>query len=266
MNDDVQDTLIYKSVDHRELRFFLDRPKAWPAADSRPAVLFFHGGGWVQGNPDQFLRYSRHLAQRVLVGIRVEYRLVAADWPEPPIVCLADAKSALRFARAHAGELGIDPARIAAAGGSAGGHLAAFAALVPGMDEPGDDLSLSPRPDALLLFNPVLNNGPGNFGHGRVRERYREFSPAHHVAPKAPPTLILTGADDTTAPVSLLEEFAEEIRRAGNRCDLVVYPEAAHGFFNHEPFTSETIKEVDRFLVSLGWLPPPMPQDEATGK
>ena len=86
-------------------------------------------------------------------------------------MCCADAKSALRYVRAHATELGIDPQRIAAAGGSAGGHLAAFTALVDGLDDPQDDLAVSCKPNALVLFNPVFNNGPDQWGHGRVGDR-----------------------------------------------------------------------------------------------
>ena len=252
------ETLVYKKAGDIELKLFIERPPGWKAVDRRPAIVFFFGGGWVGGSPNQFLKQSQHFATRGMVGIRVQYRVLPKGDEGPPFVCVADAKSALRYVRAHAAELGIDPARIAAAGGSAGGHLAAFATLVPGLDDPADDLKVSPKGNALVLFNPVFNNGPGQWGHARVGERYREFSPAHHVTKDAPPAIVFLGDKDALIPVSVLEDFKTKMQAAGVR-DTRVFPGAAHGFFNKDvdgiPSFSETLADADRFLVSLGWLP-----------
>ena len=253
------ETLVSKKAGDAELKLFVEKPPSWKAGDRRPAIVFFFGGGWVGGSPNQFLKQSQHFAMRGLVGIRVQYRVIPKGDAGPPFVCVADAKSALRYVRAHAAELGIDPARIAAAGGSAGGHLAAFATLVPGLDDPADDLKVSPKGNALVLFNPVFNNGPGQWGHARVGERYREFSPAHHVTKDAPPAIVFLGDKDALIPVSVLEDFKTKMQAAGVRCDTRVFPGAAHGFFNKDvdgiPGFSETLADADRFLVSLGWLP-----------
>jgi acetyl esterase/lipase len=248
------ETVIYKKAGDRELKLFIDKPAGWKASDRRPAIVFYFGGGWVSGSPAQFERQSRYLASRGMVGLRVEYRTIPKGDPGPPTVCCADAKSALRYARAHAAELGIDPHRIAAAGGSAGGHLAAFTALVPGLDDPQDNLQVSCRPDALVLFNPVFNNGPGEWGHQRVGERYREFSPAHHVEKGAPPTTVFLGSADQLIPVRVLRDFEAEMKQVGARCDAHLYPDAKHGFFNKDPHFTLTLIEADRFLASLGWL------------
>ena len=122
------ETLVYKKAGDRELRLHIEKPADWKATDQRPAIVFFFGGGWVGGSPEQFRPQSEYLATRGMVGIRVEYRTIAKGDKGPPLVCCADAKSAMRYVRSHAAELGVDPARIAAAGGSAGGHLAAFTA------------------------------------------------------------------------------------------------------------------------------------------
>jgi acetyl esterase/lipase len=252
------ETLVYKKAGDAELKLFVEKPPSWKAGDRRPAIVFFFGGGWVGGSPNQFLKQSQHFAMRGLVGIRVQYRVIPKGDAGPPFVCVADAKSALRYVRAHAAELGIDPARIAAAGGSAGGHLAAFATLVPGLDDSADDLKVSPKGNALVLFNPVFNNGPGQWGHARVGERYREFSPAHHVTKDAPPAIVFLGDKDDLIPVSVLEDFKTKMEVAGVRCDTRVFPGAAHGFFNKDadgiPGFSETLADADRFLNSLGWL------------
>ena len=248
------ETMAYKQADGRDLLVHIDRPSDWKQSDRRPAVVFFFGGGWVGGRVEQFQPQSEHFARRGMVGIRVAYRTIPKGDKGPPTVCCADAKSALRFVRRMAAELGIDPDRIAAAGGSAGGHLAAFTALVPGLDDPADDLSVSCRPDALLLFNPVFHNGPEGWGYDRLGERFREFSPAHHITAKAPPTAIFTGGRDALLPVPIVRAFEADMKTAGVRCDVHVYAQAGHGFFNQEPHLSQTITEADRFLVSLGWI------------
>ena len=251
------ETVIYKKVDDRELKLLIEKPADWKATDQRPAIVFYFGGGWVGGTPEQFRKQSECLATRGMVGIRVEYRTIPKGEKGPPLVCCADAKSAMRYVRAHAKELGIDPRRIAAAGGSAGGHLAAFTALVDGLDDPKDDLKVSCRPDALVLFNPVFNNGPGQWGHERVGERFQEFSPAHHISTSAPPAIVFLGDQDKLIPVSVLREFEAGMKKAGARCDAHVYPMAGHGFFNRDPHFTLTLIETDKFLASLGWLTGP---------
>lgn len=245
---------VYKKVDGKELKLLVDKPPGWTAADKRPAIVFFFGGGWVGGTPKQFERHSAYFASRGMVGVRVEYRTIAKGDKGPPLLSCADAKSAIRHVRAHAVELGIDPARIAGSGGSAGGHLAAFTALVDGLDDPKDDLKVSCKPDALVLFNPVFNNGPGEWGHERVGKRYRDFSPAHHVKKGAPPTIVFLGEKDDLIPVKVAKDFQADMKKAGSRCDTHLYPGASHGFFNAAPYYEKTVIESDKFLTSLGWL------------
>ena len=248
------ETLVYKKVDGRDLKLLVEKPADWKASDKRPAVVFYFGGGWVGGSPTQFEKQSVYLAQRGMVGVRVDYRVIPKGDKGPPVICCADAKSAMRYARSHAAELGIDPHRIAAAGGSAGGHLAAFTGLVPGLDDPKDDTSISAKPDAMVLFNPVFNNGPGQWGNSRVGERFMEFSPAHHITKDAPPAIVFLGDEDKLIPVSVLTEFEADMKKAGVRCEAHVYPNAGHGFFNKDPHFTLTLIEADKFLTSLGWL------------
>lgn len=248
------DQAVYKIVDGRELKLFLDKPPGWQAGDSRPAMVFFHGGGWFGGEVKSFADQGKYLASRGMVCVHVEYRLIDRDNSEPPTICCQDAKSAMRWVRAHAKELGTDPNRIAAGGSSAGAHLASFASLVQGMDDPRDDLSVSPRADALILLNPVFNNGPGEFGHNRVRDRYREFSPAHNIGPHAPPTVVFIGTADKLVAVRVVEQFQADMAAAGVRCDAHYYEGRPHGFFFNQPWKTLTLIEADRFLASLGWL------------
>ena len=189
-----------------------------------------------------------------MVCIQPEYRLLNKDGAEPPLVCVHDAKSAMRWVRSHAKELGVNPERIAAAGGSAGGHLAAFAGMVDGLDDPVDDLAVSAKANALVLFNPVLDNGPdGGYGFERVGDRFREFSPAHNVSRNDPPTIVFLGTNDRLVPVYVIERFKANMNRAGVRCEVVYADGQGHGFFNTEPWRTSTLLDAERFLISLGW-------------
>ncbi len=253
--DFTSETVTYKRAGDRDLKLFVEKPVGWKATDKRPAIVFFFGGGWVGGTPEQFKPQSEYLATRGMVGVRVEYRVISKGESGPPVVCCHDAKSAMRWVRAHAAELGIDPKRIAASGGSAGGHLAAFASMIAGLDDPADDLKVSPRGDALVLFNPVFDNGPENgWGAQRVGDRFREFSPAHNITADDPPAIVFLGSQDALIPVSVLERFKANTTKAGVRCESRVYEGQPHGFFNRDPYRTATLIEADKFLASLGWL------------
>ena len=182
--DDKQ-TQTYKTVDAQKLKIHISKPADWKPADTRPAVVFFHGGGWVGGKPGQFDAHCEHLTKRGMVCFQVQYRLLSKDQStgdRTPTKCIHDAKSAMRWVRSRAIEFGIDPNRIASGGGSAGGHLAAFLGTTDGTDDPNGDALPSARANAMLLFNPVYNNGPNEsglkaWGTSRVGDRFKEFSP-----------------------------------------------------------------------------------------
>lgn len=249
---------VYKRVGARDLKLFVVSPPDAKPTDRRPALVLFHGGGWTSGAPTQFNTQSAYLASRGMVCVQVEYRLIDKSDKAPPLVCIQDAKSALRWVRAHAAEFGIDPARIGAGGGSAGGHLAAFVGMVEGQDDPADDLKISARAAALVLFNPVFDNGPvGGWGQARVGERVKEFSPAHNITSDDPPAIVFLGRNDALIPVATLERFQAAMKSVGVRCDTHYYAGQAHSFFNKDPYKTRTLIEADKFLASLGWLKGP---------
>ncbi len=187
-----------------------------------------------------------------MVAICADYRTNKNGGVDPR-GCVTDVKSAMRWVRAHAGELGIDPQRIAAGGGSAGGHLAAATALIGKFDEAGEDTSVSCRPDALVLFNPVVDNSEKGYGYERVGAYWQDFSPLHNIDKTAPPTLFMLGTKDALIPVAVGEEYKKRMEEVGARCDLRLYDGQPHGFFNGARYF-ETLTETDRFLESLGFL------------
>ena len=259
---------VYKTVDGRELQLFVLNPPDWKATDQRPAIVFFHGGGWEIGKGDatQFNSQGEYLVTRGVVCIQVRYRLVADNRKEAPLGASQDAKSSMRWVRSHAAELGIDPKRIAAGGGSAGGHLAAFVGMVDGTDDPQDDLKVSCRPAAMLLYNPALLHGspraddPKGSVSSELAKAYATISPFMSVTPDDPPGIILVGTEDNVLPTPIVKAFQEKCKAAGVRMDAVIYPGEGHSFFgirrSHDRFYDTTI-EVDKFLGSLGWVQGP---------
>ena len=253
------DSVVYKEVDGRSLRIDITKPTGWQPSDQRPAIVFFHGGGWVGGKPGQFAEHSQEFASLGIVCFRVEYRLLNRKNNDPPEICVADATDAVQYVRSHAKELGVDPERIAAAGGSAGGHLAAYLGMMDDVTEP-----TSRKPQALLLFNPVYDNGPNGWGTARVGKRYQEFSPLHNITADDPPAIVFLGTADNLIPVATAEKFQAAMREAGLQSELRLYEGQPHGFFNagrdNGKWYRQTMDESIAFLRSLDWIKPPAAQ------
>lgn len=248
--------IVYKRIGETELKLHVFFPENHRSGDARPAAIFFFGGGWYGGSPAQFYPHCAYLASRGMVAVAAEYRVESKHGTDPR-ACVRDGKSAVRYLRAEAGRLGIDPRRIAAGGGSAGGHVAAATATLDGFNEPGEDLTVSCVPDALVLFNPVYDNGPDGYGHGRVEAYWEAFSPLHHIKPSMPPTVVFLGTNDFLVPVETARVFQAKMERVGVRSDLHLYPGKPHGFFNPGNDLGAwylTMTAADRFLASLGFL------------
>ena len=255
--DPVGDQQVYKTVDGQDLHLWVAQPSGKP---THTAIVFFHGGGWTGGSVTQFNPQTIQLTQRGMLVVNVQYRLVAkAPSTESPEICLEDAKSAMRWVRSHAKQLQIDPDKIAASGGSAGGYLASATALIPGWDDPQDDLAVSAKPNALVLFFPVVNVGPEGYDQHRFGDNPRKYSPEAYLSRNSPPTIIEGGGDDKLVKPEILKDYKAKCDVAGARCILDFYPGQPHGFANNEPYTSITLNAVMHFLESIGYLPKDTP-------
>lgn len=245
----------FKIVGPDTLRMHVFNPK--DLSTPLPAIVFFFGGGWNGGNPKQFYPHCQHLAELGMVAMAAEYRVYRRQ-SVLPFECVKDAKSAVRWIRTHANELSIDPNRLAAGGGSAGGHLAAATAVIDAYNDPQDDLSVSARPDALVLFNPVYDNGPDGYGYKRVNMYWPYFSPMHNLEPGTPPTIVFLGTEDPLIPVETAQKYQSIMQKNGDRSELYIYEGQKHGFFNYRDGNNEyydkTVAEMDAFLRSLGYI------------
>lgn len=247
---------IYKQIDTVSLQMDIYYPEQMDPDRTYPAMVFFFGGGWNGGRVGQFEPHAKYLSSRGIVCFLADYRVKSRQGTSP-FESLMDAKSAVRYIRKNAAELHIDPDKIIAAGGSAGGHLAAATALVQPYNEATDDSSVSCIPNALVLFNPVIDNGPGGYGFERIGEHFFAFSPLHNIRAGAPPTIFFLGTEDPLIPVATAEYYQTVMEKVGSRCELHLYEGAGHGFFNQGragDFYYKTVLAADKFLASLGYL------------
>lgn len=249
----------FKTIGELTLNLYVFKPEGWKATDKRPAALFFFGGGWNHGSPEHFVPQCKTLCKRGMLTVAVDYRVASRNRSKGKD-CVEDARDAMRWVRSRAGELGVDPARIAAGGGSAGGHLAACLGTIKAKGEKGSSMA-----NAMLLFNPVcvlapiddFNAWPTGFASMPRRmgvDDVTGLSPVHHVGKSSAPCVIFHGKSDTAVPYATAEKFAEKMKAAGIRCELSGYEDAGHGFYNYGRGQQQTLAEMDAFLVRLGWL------------
>ncbi|MEI8113138.1 MAG: alpha/beta hydrolase, partial [Bacteroidia bacterium] len=211
----------YKKTQQEDMYLYLLRPISL-SSEALPAIVYFTGGGWVNGDVYGQIPNAAWFRDHGIIGIEADYR-VKSRHGTSPIECIQDAKSAIRFVREHAKELGIDPNRIIAAGGSAGGHLAACTYL-DGGDTPSEDLKISSKPNALVLHNPVLGEGFGK----EFFDAHPEFSPILHIKKGWPPTILSNGTKDGTTPFEVAEKFTRLMKDSGNVCELIPIKDADH--------------------------------------
>jgi len=243
------ESTVYKETNRIELKVHIIHPEGWKRGEAPPAIVFFCRRG-RELEQLQFWQHAKYLASRGMVAILAEFR------PQMGISgsfygAVADAKSAVRWVRSNAAELGVDPNRIVASGGSGRGYLAACTGIIEGFEEEGEDVTVSSVPNSMVLFNPALTRekrGP----------EYRAISPLRHTRPSLPPVLIFHGTEDENIPFTQVEEFIREMKAHGNRCELVAFEGKGHGFFNYGRGDGkafyETLQIADRFLTSLGYL------------
>jgi acetyl esterase/lipase len=213
--------ILYKKTPQEDMYLYILRPIS-KTKKALPAIVYFTGGGWVNGNVEGQIPNAAWFRDQGIIGIDADYR-VKSRHGTSPIECIQDAKSAIRYVRAHAKELGIDPKRIIAAGGSAGGHIA-VCTVIDGGDATGEDMNISSKPNALVLHNPVLGEGFGE----EFFTVHPEFSPILQVKKGWPPTILSDGTKDQTAPIDVAERFTRMMKESRNVCELIKVKDAGH--------------------------------------
>jgi acetyl esterase len=213
--------LLYKKTPQEDMYLYVLYPLK-KYKKPLPAIIYYTGGGWVNGDVADEIPTAAWFRDHGMIGITADYR-VKSRHGTSPIESIQDARSAMRYVRSHAKELGIDPNKIVAAGGSAGGHLA-ICTLLNGGDDPADDLSISTKPNGLVLHNPVLGEGYGL----DFLDKHPEFTPLKQVGSGWPPTILSCGTADATTPYSGAVKFTALMNQAGNACELITVKDADH--------------------------------------
>ncbi len=250
--------LVYKTIGDVRREFHLFEPKDHQPTDKRPCYLAIHGGGWVAGTADVMYCVADHYARQGWLGVSMQYRHHRADRGTTVFDAVRDVRSAVRYLRTHAAELGIDPQRIVAGGRSAGGHLAIATALFDGVDEPGEDTSVSCVPNAVICYSAVLDTSAEGYGQQTIGERWQELSPVHHVRAGLPPTLVMHGIRDTITPVAGAKAFAAKMTAAGNVCELVLDERGSHSYMMRtEPLFLAAMQQTSDFLKKCGIVAQP---------
>jgi len=193
-----------------------------------PGVLFIHGGSWKGGSREIYHSYCVHFAKRGYVAATVSYRLVdVAPFP----AAVEDVKCAVRWMRANAERLGVDPNRLAAVGASAGGHLATmvgYSSDVAELEGNGGHSGVSSRVQTVVdFYGPVdfttdfakikgpIMNFMGGKRFDESRQQYELASPLTHVTADDPPTLIFHGTIDQVVPIHQSEMLVSRLQEKG---------------------------------------------------
>jgi acetyl esterase len=250
--------IVFKTTPQAELKLQFYFPPGWAATDRRPAMLFWFGGGFSHGTPEQFYWQAEYFASRGLVTASAEYRVKRVHGTLVD-KCAEDAHSAIRWVKGHASELGIAPDKVIASGGSAGATLSLLAAVANGPDAPDDNITLSTRPCALVLFNPALGGpllraaGEGTPEQAMMKAKFEALT----TPPKnAPPAIFFYGVNDAVF-LEQAREFARRAHAQGARCEVWIAENNRHGFFNRPPWHEVTARKADEFLAALGYLQGP---------
>jgi len=218
-----------------EMRLNLDAGLPQTAAPC-PAVIVVHGGGWVRGDRAvDVAPLLQPLSDAGFAWFSISYRLVN-DFTQFG-AGIEDVQAAIRFVKAHAAEYNVDPNRIALVGESAGGHLAAMAALA---DDPATRVNA-----VVALYAPtdlaaiartskqvpqwIRDNLQGTPFEAIILARLKELSPIEHVRRDMPPFLLIHGTADTLVPFEQSRAMCDRMKAAGARCELYAVEGAGHG-------------------------------------
>lgn len=251
----VEEGVLFGRGGGRELKCDVYTPPGKPV--HAPGVLLIHGGGWSSGDRTQLKGHGVLLGRAGYVCVTAEYRLSGeAQWPAP----LHDVKAALRWMRANAPALGIDPARIAVSGNSAGGHLSLMVAGTPNVAEfegdggnPGIDTSvvacIAIYPPVELKPESALTSAVGMLmGKGASDAAYAGASPMTHVTAEFPPTLLIHGNKDELVPEEASLSFYRALRKAGAPAELHIFADQPHAFDASPVFGRQTVQIMELFL------------------
>lgn len=249
----------YKRVAGQPLPLHVFRARGPRPSPQAPLIVLVHGGGWEHGEPEMMHPQCRVLAARGLDCVSVGYR-VRSRHGSTPADAVQDLRDALRHLRRHGADMGLAIPRLVVGGSSAGAHLAAAVAAPLPLPDPAADAQAPVRPDALLLFSPMLDLSPGMPDHDRVADDWQRLSPYHHFGASTPPALVVVGDQDPEVSPQTAARVVQRLQAHGVTARALVYPGVGHGLILPQRWAATSFwagnRDAWNFLASLGWLPP----------
>jgi len=259
---------IYKRVDNRDLYVDIFYPQQSQQMGNHQAIAFFHGGGWVFGDPSEFHGACRRYAEKGFVTFSFQYRLSINEdgtYPRPGVTLIEsvkDARSAIRWLRENAESLKIDPNKIVVSGQSAGGQLAWSTALMDSINEQTDNLEISTMPDALVLYSSNYNTLEPwiDMIFGDKHEQIWSVSPYHNLKSGLPPALGFYGTSDCTVLPYIVQLFEKKMHDLDNPFELIKLEGRDHylGGGNEKYaryFDEGILEQTDEFLKKIHMMP-----------
>ena len=256
--------IVFAKAGDLELKLDVYQPPAG-VTSKRTAIIHLFGGGFFTGNKNAgyIINDSKALGARGYTNISANYRLqTQGSWPAQ----IHDVKAAIRWTRANAGKLGVEPNRIIVAGYSAGGMLSLMAAGTNGRPEFEGDLGttgISSEVNASIGVYPLASaqTAGGLFPQGQATpENIAAASPTTYISEKFAPTIFIHGTDDTTVPVTSSIDFFTKLRAVKVPTTMTLIQGAQHAFDNNAPDAVEVMAaSIDLFLDRLLINPKPYP-------
>lgn len=267
----IQEQKIYKQVAGHELVVDVFYNQETMTNNSNPAIAFFHGGGWAFGSPSEFHGACKRYAEKGFITFSFQYRLSIDEngkTPHPditPVECVKDARSAIRWLRENAGTLKIDPEKIVVGGQSVGGQLTLSTALANEVNESTDDLTISPVPNAMLLYSGTVNPvAPWcDYLMQDKRTQIWTISPYHNLRENLPPAIAFHGKADDVVDFWTVAFFQRETEKLGNYFELVTYEGRKHYLGANDEkgktvysrlMDEEILERTDDFLVKFDFM------------
>jgi acetyl esterase/lipase len=264
----ISEEKIYKKVNGIELRVDVFYSTVTQQKVNNPAIAFFHGGGWVFGDPSEFHGACKRYALKGFVTFSFQHRLSMKDdgtYPHPditPIESVKDARSAIRWLRENAESLKIDPEKIVVGGQSSGGQLTLSTALFDTINENTDNLKISPVPNAMLLYSSSYNTLIPwvDWILGERRDQIWTISPYHNLKENMPPIIGFHSLDDEMNLYYITELFEKKMRKLGYQFELITLKGRKHNLGEgnekySEIFDEGILERTDEFLERLDLMP-----------
>ena len=249
------ETMVYREGDDA-MNLFVFKPEGWKAGDKRSAFIFFFGGGWSRGTPMKSSSKAAWAAKLGMVGIAPDYR-TKSRFGTSPLASVDDGRAAFDWVLKHADDLGIDPARVAVGGSSAGGHVALWTAIEKA--PPGSNPMTSPqaKPAALFLTSAVTDTSTETgYTPKRFGDDANALSPVHQLDANMPPTMMFHAANDELVSYGSAVALHDKLDSSGNVCDLITVPVGGHGFSSEYPEWQSKVKaKLKEWFEQEGLLP-----------